>query len=146
MNRIVYLSNLLWALRRFFRISKGGLNEVINHMKGMGMKVHTLREMEIFMQQHPELFDDAQMISTGRNSINNSLSLQEKNNIRSLLRTINRVGTTLLDDGDGTMYLLDHTDREGIETRNRRKQDGFNCRLKFSVDGYSEQEIDAIKK
>ncbi len=56
MNRIVYLSNLLWALRRFFRISKGGLNEVINHIKGMGIRVHTLREMEIFMQQHPELF------------------------------------------------------------------------------------------
>ena len=46
----------LKALRKSFRISKGGLNEVINHMKGMGIRVHTLREMEIFMQQHPELF------------------------------------------------------------------------------------------
>ena len=124
----------------------GGLQQQIDHMQGMGIRVHTLREMRIFMEQHPELFNDVQMMAAGRNSINNSLSLQEKDNIRSLLRTINRVGTTLLDNGDGTMYLLDHTDREGIETRNRRKQDGFNCRLKFSVDGYSEQEIDAIKK
>lgn len=79
-------------------------------------------------------------------SINNSLSSQEKSNIRNLLRAINRTDTTLLDDGDGTMYLLDHTDREDIENRNRRHQDGFNCRLKFSINGYSKQEIDAIKK
>lgn len=79
-------------------------------------------------------------------SINNSLSSQEKSNIRNLLRAINRTGTTLLDDGDGTMYLHDHADREDIETRNRRHQDGFNCRLKFSINGYSKQEIDAIKK
>lgn len=77
--------------------------------------------------------------------INNSLSLQEKSNIRTLLKKIDRTGTTLLDNGEGTMYLLDHTDREGIENRNPKKQDGFNCRLKFSTEGYSEEEIKTIK-
>jgi hypothetical protein len=27
-------------------------------MQGMGIRVHTLREMEIFMEQHPELFGE----------------------------------------------------------------------------------------
>ena len=73
------------------------------------------------------------------------MSSQEKSNIRILLKTINRVGTTLLDNGEGTMYLLDHTDREGIENRNPKKEEGFNCRLKFSTDGYTNEEIETIK-
>ena len=77
--------------------------------------------------------------------INNLLSLQEKNNIRALLKRIDRIGTTLLDNGEGTMYLLDHTDREGIENRNPKKHDGFNCRLKFSTENYTEEEIAKIK-
>ena len=55
------------------------------------------------------------------------------------------MGTTLLDNGEGTMYLLDHTDREGIENRNPKKEEGFNCRLKFSTDGYTNEEIETIK-
>lgn len=73
------------------------------------------------------------------------MSSQEKANIRTLLKTINSTGTTLLDNGDGTMYLLDHTDREGIENRNPKKEDGFNCRLKLSTDGYTNEEIETIK-
>lgn len=73
------------------------------------------------------------------------MSPQEKVNIRTLLKTINSTGTTLLDNGDGTMYLLDHTDREGIENRNPKKEDGFNCRLKLSTDGYTKEEIRTIK-
>lgn len=34
----------------------GGLQQQIDHMQGMGIRVHTLREMRIFMEQHPELF------------------------------------------------------------------------------------------
>ena len=37
------------------------------------------------------------------------------------------------------------TDREGIENRNPKKEDGFNCRLKFSTDGYTNEEIETIK-
>ena len=77
--------------------------------------------------------------------INNNLSSQEKSNIRNLLKAINKTGTTLLENGEGTMYLLDHTDREGIENRNPEKEDGFNCRLKFSTDGYTNEEIQTIK-
>ena len=77
--------------------------------------------------------------------ITKQLSLQEKDNIRTLLKTINRTGTTLLDNGEGTMYLLDHTDREGIENR-KRGEEGFSCRLKFSTEGLSWKEIDLIRK
>ena len=90
--------------------------------------------------------DDIQMfIEKRRISINDSLSSEEKSNIRTLLKTINRTGTTLLDNGEGTMYLLDHADREDIENRNPKEEDGFNCRLKFSTDGYTNKEIETIK-
>ena len=55
-------------------------------------------------------------------------------------------GTTLLDNGEGTMYLLDHTDREDIENRNLEKEDGFNCRLKFSTEGLSNEFINKTKE
>jgi hypothetical protein len=34
-------------------------------MKGMGIKVHTLREMEIFMRQHPDLFENVEKMEEG---------------------------------------------------------------------------------
>ena len=43
------------------------------------------------------------------------------------------------------MYLLDHADREDIESRNPKKEDGFNCRLKFSTDNYTDTDINDIK-
>ena len=90
--------------------------------------------------------DDIQMaIGREKVSLNNTLTPQEKSSIRTLLKTINRTGTTLLDNGEGTMYLLDHADREDIENRNPQKEDGFNCRLKFSTDGYTREDINNIK-
>ena len=89
--------------------------------------------------------DDIQA-AYGRPSVNNQMSDEEKRNIRTLLKTINRTGTTLLDSGEGTMYLLDHADREGIENRNHQKEDGFNCRLKFSTEGLSKEFINEIKE
>lgn len=50
--------SFLQALKRLFHISRGELNQIIKHMKGMGIRVHTLGDMEIFMQQHPELFGE----------------------------------------------------------------------------------------
>lgn len=44
------------------------------------------------------------------------------------------------------MYLLDHTDREDIENRNLEKEDGFNCRLKFSTEGLSNEFINKTKE
>ena len=81
-----------------------------------------------------------------RPSVNRKLSKDEKENIRTLLKKINRNGTTLLDNGEGTMYLLDHTDREDIENRNLEKEDGFNCRLKFSTEGLSNEFINKTKE
>ena len=102
------------------------------------------KEDLIFLEEG--LNGEAQMAIGKKASINNSLSSSEKENIRTLLKTINKTGTTLLDNGEGTMYLLDHADREDIESRNPRKEDGFNCRLKFSTEGYTKEDINAIKK
>ena len=92
------------------------------------------------------LTDDDIRAAWGRPSVNNKMSDEEKENIRTLLKTINRTGTTLLDNGEGTMYLLDHADKEDIENRNPKKEDGFNCRLKFSTKGLSNEFINNIKK
>ena len=78
-------------------------------------------------------------------SINNELSEEEKRDIRTLLKAIDKTGTTLLDNGDGIMYLLDHADKEDIENRNPNKEDGFNCRLKFSTEGLSIDFINEVK-
>lgn len=78
-------------------------------------------------------------------SVNDDMSEQEKENVRTLLKAINKAGTTLLYDGEDTMYLLDHADKEDIENRDRRKHEGFNCRLKFSVAGLSKDAIQEIK-
>ena len=42
------------------------------------------------------------------------------------------------------MYLLDHTDAEGIDSRSKN-QDGFNCRAKFSIEGLSDEAFNKLK-
>ena len=121
--------------------------EIMNLLKSQGITLHDKADMEKFLKENPQWTSKIQQaIGKRKLSVNNSLSSQEKSNIRTLLKTINKTGTTLLDSGEGTMYLLDHTDREGIENRNPQKEDGFNCRLRFSVDDYSNEEIETIKK
>ena len=80
------------------------------------------KEDLIFLQDSLENDDIQMAIGREKVSLNNTLTPQEKSNIRTLLKTINRTGTTLLDNGEGTMYLLDHADREDIENRNHHKR------------------------
>ena len=49
------------------------------------------------------LTDDDIRAAWGRPSVNNKMSDEEKENICTLLKTINRTGTTLLDNGEGTI-------------------------------------------
>ena len=113
------------------------------NIKHLGLSVKNRADMEMFFKEHPNTLIQ---MAIGKISINNTLSEAEKENIRTLLKTINKTGTTLLDDGEGTMYLIDHADREDIENRNPKTQDGFNCRLKFSTDGYTSEDINNIKE
>ena len=113
------------------------------NIKHLGLSVKNRADMEKFFKEHSNTLIQ---MAIGKISINNTLSEAEKENIRTLLKTINKTGTTLLDDGEGTMYLIDHADREDIENRNPKTQDGFNCRLKFSTEGYTSEDINNIKE
>ena len=113
-------------------------------MTMQGIPVRDRADMAEFLKSH-DITNVQQAVGKRRVSINDSLSSQEKSNIRTLLKTINKTGTTLLDNGEGAMYLLDHADREDIDNRNPKKEDGFNCRLKFSVEGYTAEDINNIK-
>ena len=60
-------------------------------MKGMGIKVHTLREMEMFREQHPELFDEngnVIQMTVKRELYNSDLTLSEKKAIRRYIESL----------------------------------------------------------
>jgi hypothetical protein len=56
-----------------------------------------------------------------------------KDDIRNVLLKINRAGRTLIDTGE-SLYLVDHTDKEGIIDR-KEGQEGFQCVVKISTEG-----------
>jgi hypothetical protein len=64
--------------------------------------------------------------------------------IRNVLLKINRAGRTLIDTGEG-LYLVDHTDKEGIIKR-KEGQEGFQCVAKIGTEGLCKREIEELKK
>lgn len=89
--------------------------------------------------------DDIQM-AIGKKSpeyITDTLSDSEKDDIRTALRKINKAGRTLVDTREG-LYLVDHTDKEGIDNR-KDNQEGFQCVAKIDTEGLSKQQINDIK-
>ena len=67
-----------------------------------------------------------------------------KDDIRNVLLKINRAGRTLIDTGEG-LYLVDHTDKEGIIKR-KEGQEGFQCVAKIGTEGLRKGEIEELKK
>ena len=67
----------------------------------------------------------------------------EKMDIRIKLNYMDKTGRSLIKVGD-SLYLLDHTDREGIA--NRGKLDGFGVVAKLNVEGLDEEQINYIKQ
>ena len=90
--------------------------------------------------------DDIQMMAERRqiDYITDSLSDTEKDDIRNALLKINRAGRTLVDTGEG-LYLVDHTDKEGIDNR-KDNQEGFQCVAKIDTEGLRKEEIQELKK
>ncbi len=89
--------------------------------------------------------DDIQMAIGNRKPeyITDTLTDSEKDDIRSVLRKINKAGRTLVDTGEG-LYLVDHSDREGIENRTEN-QEGFQCLVKIDTEGLRKGEIEELK-
>lgn len=117
--------------------------QLIEHLKSIGIDVNNRAAMEKYIKEQGI---DNILLSKSKPSINNEMSDEEKENIRTLLKAINKTGISFLDNGEGTMYLLEHADREDIEKRIPKKEDGFNCMLKFSTEGLTEEDINQVKE
>ena len=57
---------------------------------------------------------------------------------------INRAKRTLADTGGDFLFLVDHTDRDGLEHL-EEGQEGFLCKAKIDITGLSREEIQTIK-
>jgi len=78
--------------------------------------------MEAFIKQHGT--DDVQALFSADYKTDDLFD-GEKEDIRNVLKIINRAGRSLIDTGT-SIYLVDHSDKEGIENRDRKKgQEGF---------------------
>ncbi len=58
---------------------------------------------------------DNVQLSIDNSNINESLTDEDKANILSKIKTINRAKRTLIDTGENFLFLVDHTDRDGLE-------------------------------
>ena len=100
--------------------------------------------MKRFFEEHPGAIDLVQEANASIQFIKLDDD-DEKDNIRRELRKINRAGRSLIQTEDG-LYLVDHTDKEGIDNRNVETQEGFQCLLKITTDELSDNEINNIKE
>ena len=117
-------------------ITTQALEHTIDVMGVHGHEVYNIADMK-----EEEVFNPNNQLA----SVNHDIDDNKKKEIRRYLKKINRTGRTLLYDGEGTMFLLDHADREDIINKTN-EQDGFNCVLKFPVLGYTKKEIKKIKE
>ncbi len=117
-------------------------NQLAKHLKSKWDKVHSKAEMDKFSIKDSDI---QMMVKKTIRYITNKLSEEEKENIRKDLKKINHAGRTLL-DRKNDWYLLDHSDKEGIENRNKSKgQEGFQCIFKIDVSDYTEEEKTELK-
>lgn len=127
-------------------------------MKGMGIRVHTLREMEMLMEQHPELFGGAQAMmkipkpfseekpyynkrKATRSQRDDIISQVIKNKYQTSGTDIIKIGRTL--------FLVDHTTAEDLYTNfmiNGKIPDGrgYGIRNKFNFAKLNEVDLHEI--
>jgi hypothetical protein len=90
--------------------------------------------------------DDIQAAYEIDNSnINDLLTDDDKADILKEIKKINRAKRTLIDTGGNSLFLVDHTDRDGLEHL-EEGQEGFLCKAKIDIVGLSREEIQTIKK
>ena len=82
--------------------------------------------------------DDIEMAIERLPYITNELSEDEKEDIRKQLIEKDQAGRSII-DGRNALYLLDHTDKEGIENRSKN-QEGFQCLIKVDTSDLTQKE------
>ena len=91
------------------------------------------------------LHDEIANYEIDNDNINDLLSEEEKRDILSEIRKINEAKRTLIDTGGDYLYVVDHTDSDGLEHL-KKGQEGFLCKVILNVKGLNKSEIDEIKK
>lgn len=89
--------------------------------------------------------DDIQM-AIDTDYVTNTVSDDEKEEIYTQLKKINRAKRTLIDTGQG-LYLTDHSDAEGLYRDSKTKEPkGFQVKLWVDTREYTKEEIETIKE
>lgn len=77
-------------------------------------------------------------------NVNDQLSDNEKNDILREIKAINEAKRSLIDVGGDKLYIVDHTDRDGLNHL-KNSQEGFLVKEIFDIKGLSKEQIKNIK-
>lgn len=78
-------------------------------------------------------------------NINDQLSDNEKKDILREIKAINEANRSLIDIGGDSLYIVDHTDKDGLNHL-KNGQEGFLVKTIIDIKGLSKKEINNIKE
>ena len=78
-------------------------------------------------------------------NINDQLSDNEKKDILREIKAINEAKRSLIDVGGDSLYIVDHTDKDGLDHL-KNDQEGFLVKEIINIKGLSKEEINNIKQ
>lgn len=78
-------------------------------------------------------------------NVNDQLSDNEKNDILREIKAINEAKRSLIDIGGDNLYIVDHTDKDGLNHL-QNGQEGFLVKEILDIKGLSKEEINNIKR
>ena len=119
--------------------------QLIDHLTSMGINVHNREEMIQYLNEHGyNSIQEAFKIDT--DYVTDNVSDDEKEEIFTQLKKINRAKRTLIDTGQG-IYLTDHSDAEGLyKDKKTGEPKGFQVKLWLDTREYNKEEINEIKE
>ena len=94
-----------------------------------------------FYSDHNEIYN----YEVDNSNVNDQLSDNEKKDILRAIRAINEAKRSLIDTGGDSLYVVDHTDREGLKHL-QEGQEGFLVKKVIDIKGLSKEEINNIKQ
>lgn len=119
--------------------------QLVDHLTSMGINVYNREEMIQYLNKHGyNSIQEAFKIDT--DYVTDNVSDDEKEEIFTQLKKINRAKRTLIDTGQG-IYLTDHSDAEGLyKDKKTGEPKGFQVKLWVDTRDYTIEEINEFKK
>ena len=94
-----------------------------------------------FYTDHDEIYN----YEVDNSNINDLISDNEKEEILREIRAINEAKRSLIDTGSDFLYVVDHTDKEGLNHL-KNGQEGFLVKEILDIKGLNKEEINNIKQ